>query len=250
MSRLAMMLTIDVARDLNLPLRIVFAEALDYAPSQEAFEMAARNKQQHRPTSFIDTGVYDVLRVPRFSSTRMQNHATLLIAFDSFNEGLCQALVNVINPSRFILINGRPPRPELKWREDATAELHRFLREEWSVEDDNEPMKVTSTLWYEETHALLVQLYWRFSRSHRIIVAPTGSKMQTLGAYLLRATHGDVHVEYPTVHGFFSAQYSRGVRETWEVDFGRIGDFVRGLHGRELRDYLKLPEHPVSVEVD
>ena len=249
MSRLAIMVISDVTRELNLPFRIVYAEALDYAPSQEEFEQAKASKQQHQPTTFIHTGLYDVLRVLRLSSIRMQNHAAVLIAFDSFNEALCQALVNVINPSRFILINGRPPRPALSWREKATAYVHGRLREEWSVEDDNRPIKTTSTLLFQETYDLLVKLYWKFSATHRVIIAPTGSKMQTVGAYLLRAVHSDVHVEYPTVEGFFADKYSTGVRETWELDFGNMGDFVDELRRRELKRFLDLPEEPVEVDI-
>jgi len=145
LSRYAIMIILDIVRELNLPLRLVYVEASDYAPSQNDFEAAKATATQHLPTSFIHTGVYDVLHVPRLASIRMQNRATLLIAFDSFNEALGQALVNVINPSRFILINGQPPRRELRWREDATAYVHKFLRGEWSVEDDNYPIKTTST---------------------------------------------------------------------------------------------------------
>jgi len=250
MSRLAIMIVVDVVREFNLPLRIVYAEATDYAPSQEDFETARSGGQQHLPTSFIHTGVYDVMRVPRLASIRMQNHATALIAFDSFNEALCQALVNVVNPSRFILINGRPPRQELRWREAATEYVHQRLRDEWSIEDDNDPVKTTSTLHYGETYSLLVELYWRFSASHRIILAPTGSKMQTLACYLLRAVHDDVHVEYPTVQGFFADKYSTGVRERWQVDFGEMGNFVTKLRKRELRVHLDLPEEPVNAEVE
>ena len=250
MSRLAIIIILDVARELNLPLRIVYAEARRYAPIQKDFDAAKQAEQQHLPTSFIHTGVYDVLHVPRLSSIRMQNHATLLIAFDSFNEALCQALVNVTNPSRFILINGRPPREELKWREQATAYVHQFLRSEWSVEDDNYPIKTTSTLYYEETYELLTDLYWRFSASHRIILAPTGSKMQAVGSYLLRAAHDDIHVEYPTVQGFFSDKYSTGVRETWQLNFGRMGDFVEHLRQTEITERLGLPQEPVNTDID
>lgn len=250
MSRLAIMIIVDVVRELNLPLRVVYVEALDYAPSLKEFQEAKASGQQHIPTSFIHTGVYDVVRIPRLSSIRMQNHATLLIAFDSFNEALCQALVNVISPSRFILINGRPPREKLRWREKATAYVHERLREEWSVENDNDPIKVTSTLKYKETHDVLVELYWRFSATHRIILAPTGSKMQTLGSYLLRAVHDDVHVEYPTVEGFFAEKYSRGIRETWELDFGKMGDFTGQLRQRELKEHLDLPEKLVNADID
>ena len=250
LSRFAIMIVLDVVRELNLPLRVVYAEASRYAPSQNDFEAAKAKESQHLPTSFIHTGVYDVLNVPRLSSIRMQNRATLLIAFDSFNEALCQALVNVINPSRFILINGRPPRTELRWREQATAYVHQFLRGEWSVEDDSYPIKTTSTLYYQETYQLLSDLYWRFSANHRIILAPTGSKMQTIGAYFLRATHDDVHIVYPTVQGFFSDKYSTGVRETWQLNFGRMGDFVEHLRQNEITERLGLPNEPVDTDID
>ncbi len=250
MSRLAIMLAVDVVRELNLPLRVVYAESHDYAPTREEFEEAKNAGEQHLPTSFIHTGVYDVVHVPCLSSVQMQNRATLLVAFDSFNEALCQAMVNVINPSRFILVNGRPPREELRWREGATAYVHHLLREEWSIENDNEPMKTTSTLRYEETYRLLADVYWKFSADHRIVLAPTGSKMQTLGAYLLRAAHEDVHIEYPTVEGFFAEKYSTGVRQKWEVRFGAMNDFVTRLFLGEREDHLGLPREVMDTEID
>jgi len=250
MSRLAIMIILDVVYELNLPLRIVYAEACEYAPNKAEFEAAKESEQQHLPTSFIHTGVYDVLHVSRLSSIRMQNQATLLIAFDSFNEALCQALVNVINPSRFILINSRPPREELKWREEATAYVHQFLRREWSIEDDNEPIKTTSTLYYKETYELLEDLYWKFSGTHRIILAPTGSKMQTIGSYLLCSVHKDVHIEYPTVQGFFADKYSTGVREMWQLDIGKMGEFVGSLRQKEIKEHLDLPEELVDADID
>jgi len=250
MSRLAIMIIIDVLREMNLPLRVVFAEACEYAPSREEFETAKKGSEQHLPTSFIHTGMHDVLHVRRLSSVRMQSNATLLIAFDSFNEALCQALLNMINPSRFILINGRPPREELRWRGEATQYVHQFLRKEWNLEDDNEPVKTTSTLYYAETYELLTSLYWRFSAEHRIVIAPTGSKMQTLGSYLMRGVHEDIHVEYPAVAGFFADKYSQGVREIWEIDFGNMGEFISRLRQQEIVCHLGLPSYPVNTEIE
>jgi len=250
MSRFAMMIIMDVVRELNLCLRVVYSEACEYAPSRKDFEAAKETGQQHLPTSFIHTGVYDVLHVSRLSSIRMQSQGTVLIAFDSFNEALCQALVNVINPARLILVNGQPPRKELAWREEATAYVHQFLRKEWGIEGDNDPIKTTSTLYYEETYRLLTELYWKLSDSHRIILAPTGSKMQTIGSYLVRAVHNDIHIEYPTVQGFFAEKYSTGIREYWQVDFGEMGDFVRDMRQREVKTYLGLPEELVDADID
>jgi hypothetical protein len=249
MSRFAIMIIMDIVRELRLPLRIVYAEALQYAPTRDEFEKAKTECSQHLPTSFIHTGIYDVLHVARLSSIRMQNHATLLIAFDSFNEALCQALVNSINPSNLILINGRPPREELEWREEAMEYVHHCLRKEWSVGDDNKPTETTSTLYYNETYELLVRLYWEFSSSHRIILAPTGSKMQAIGCYLLRAVHNDVHIEYPVVQGFFADKYSTGVRECWELDLGDLHVLVEQLRKDELAENLGLPPEPVDAEI-
>jgi len=249
MSRLAIMIIVDVCRELNLYLRVVYAEAEHYAPGHDEFEAARRAGNQRLPTSFIHTGVYDVVHVSRLSSVRMQNRATLLIAFDSFNEGLCQALVNVMNPARFILINGRPPRGEFAWREKATAYVHQRLREEWSLGHDNDPVKVSSTLRYRETYELLAEIYWNFSADHRIVVAPTGSKMQTLGTCFLRAAHEDVHVEYPTVEGFFADKYSAGVHRKWEVRFGKLNDLVESVRLWEREVHLGLPSAPVDAEI-
>ncbi len=250
MSRFAIMIILDIVHQLGLQVRILYTEALDYAPSQEDFEKAKESGSQHLPTSFIHTGVYDVLNVTRLSSIRMQNYATLLIAFDSFNEALCQALVNSINPSNLILINGRPPRKKLKWREEATEYVHHCLREEWSVGDDNKTVETTSTLYYQETYNLLVNLYWKYSSSHRIILSPTGSKLQTVGCYLLRAVHNDVHLEYPTVQGFFADKYSTGVREHWELDFGKLDDLIEHLRKVEIRDKLGLPEKIIDADIE
>ena len=74
--------------------------------------------------------------------------------------------------------------------------------------------------------------------------------MQTLGSYLLRAVHDDIHVEYPTVQGFFSDKYSTGVRETWQLNFGRMGDFVEHLRQKEITEHLGLPQEPVDTDID
>jgi hypothetical protein len=248
LSRLAIMIIMDVVREKSLSLRILFTEAKEYAPSQEEFEEAKAKELQHLPTSFIHTGVYDVIHVQQLSSIKMQNRATVLIVFDSFNEALCQALINRINPSMLVLINGRPPRKELEWREEATAYVHHRLREEWSSGTENENIS-TSTLYYKDTYEQLKKLYWDYSSTHRIILSPTGSKMQTIGCYLLRAIHSDIHIEYPTAHGFFAQKYSKGVRDNWVIDFGNFGHLVKELRNEEISEHLGLPSQIIDVDI-
>jgi hypothetical protein len=173
----------------------------------------------------------------------MQGQPNAAIAFMSFNELLTQVLINSVNPGRLLLINGRPPH--LRWREGATAWIHEQLRSEWPDDDnplvDGLPARSTSTLDYRETVGVLLDLYWRLATDHRIIIAPTGSKMQAVACYVVHAVHPDVQVEYPTPEGFLDL-YSSGVGRSWSVCFGKIGQAVRDWTLEERRSRLMIGE--------
>ena len=239
MSKLAMLLCLDVCRELNVSVTIHYAEAINYGPSKEKYEKAKAERSIHRPSIQIYTGVQGVLRVPQFSSVAMQGQPTAAIGFMSFNEELIQALLNCVYPARFFLINGKPPR--LKWREEATAWIHEKLLKEWPASDnpirDGLPIRTACTLDYREAFAILYRLYWQLAIDHRILLAPTGSKMQTLSCFLITTIHPDVHVEYPTPNGFLDL-YSEGVGDQWTVDFGPLGTYTSKLETAERMERL------------
>jgi hypothetical protein len=176
----------------------------------------------------------------------MQGEPSAAIAFMSMNEMLTQALLSAVYPSRLFLINGHPPVHQ--WRERATAWIHEQLIQEWPDQDnpmkqgpDGEwlPERTTSTLDYRETTEMIRELYWKLALNYRIILAPTGAKMQTVGAFIARAMHPDMHVEYPTPKGFLDF-YSRGIGSKWIVDFGRLGDFVSRLREQDIQEHLTV----------
>jgi len=140
----------------------------------------------------------------------MLRHPSLVLAFASFNEQLIRALLSTISPNRLFLVNSEPPR--FPWRADATQEIHRKLIEEYP--DDNpfdavgRLARKSSTLDYIETFELLADVYRRQCYYNRIVVAPTGSKMQALGVALFKICCPDVHIEYPTPESFFIEGYS------------------------------------------
>jgi hypothetical protein len=247
MSKLATILVLDVCRELNLDVNVVYVEAKSYGPIREDYEQAKREKDLHRPSIQLYTGVHKVIRVSRLSSVAMQGQPSAAIVFMSFNEVLTQALLNTVYPSRLLLINGKPPK--LKWREEATAWIHEQLRQEW-LERDNPlnrgksarkslPERVTSTLDYRETLKVLVEVYWSLAIDHRIILAPTGSKMQAIACFFAKALHPDIHVEYPTPSGFLDL-YSKGVGKKWIIRFGRLGDRVGKLKRVERKKCLEV----------
>jgi hypothetical protein len=224
MSKLALMLTLDVCRELNLDTVLFYAEAQEYGPSLEEYTAARKGSQLARPSSRFFAGVQEVVRVRRLSSVAMQGQPSAAIVFMSFNELLTQALIDSVCPSRLFLINGRPP--VLRWREEATAWIHDELRREWP-ESDNPvsggfPVRTTSTLDYRDTVRCLLELYWRLTSSYRILLAPTGSKMQAVAAALVRFVHPDIHIEYPVPQGDLDL-HGTGVGRTWLIPLGHLG---------------------------
>jgi hypothetical protein len=194
----------------------------------------------------VYSGLGGVVRSSRLSSVSLQGEPTALIAFMSMNEVLTQALIDCICPSRLFLINGRPP--DHRWREQATAWIHDELRREWPLADNPTasvgsepptPSRVTSTLDYTESVSVLLDLYWECSAEYRIVLAPTGSKMQAVACLIAKALHSDIHIEYPTPESFLR-EYSNGIGARWLVDFGCLQERLLEWRRRIINDRLMI----------
>jgi hypothetical protein len=69
-----------------------------------------------------------------------------------------------------------------------------------------------STLDYRETLDCLLKLYANHAIRERLLLAPTGSKMQTVAVGIFRALVQDIQIVYPTPRGFRTpADYTHGV---------------------------------------
>ncbi len=77
------------------------------------------------------------------------------------------------------------------------------------------------------------------SAHHRILVAPSRSKLQAVGSYLVKALHPDIHIEYSSPQGFFP-NYSSGLGKRWIVDFGKISELVSKISEAERHMYLEI----------
>jgi hypothetical protein len=176
----------------------------------------------------------------------MQGQPTAAIVFMSFNDALTQSLLNTVYPGRLFLINGRPPLHS--WREAATAWVHDQVRREWEednpVQLDNAtglamPLRSASTLDYRESVILLVELYWQLSASHRVLLAPAGSKLQAIACYLVKSLHPDIHIEYPSPEGFVP-EYSFGIGDRWVVSLGVISKKISAINEVERHAFLEI----------
>jgi hypothetical protein len=246
MSKLAIILVLKACQELKLNVTVIYSEAKQYGPSKEEFDEAQRRNEIHRPTLHVFSGVHGVVRANSVSSVAMQGQPTAAIVFMSFNDALTQLLLNTVYPSRLFLINGTPPVHS--WREQATAWVHEQVRKEW--EDDNPlktaegtsgllPARCASTLDYRDSLVLLLDLYWALSATHRVLLAPSGSKMQTIACFIMKALHPDVHIEYPSPEGF-APEYSHGIGRSWRVDFGDLCKTLTHIQESERRAFLEI----------
>jgi hypothetical protein len=228
MSKLMIIILILCLSNFSGRIRIIYSEPVDYAPSKEEFE-----KLKHDKTNLgwlPSHGVHDVVRTTLTSSVVMQSSPSIGIAFASFNEQLLRALLSVINPSHFFLLNGIPPH--LCWREEATQYVNNLIIKDYPVEnklDENGRLKNrVSTLNYIDTFNFLADMYRTYCYSYRFILAPTGSKLQALACGLFKACCPDVHIEYPTPESLnFTGFSTPEIRETHEIVFENLSGIIK-----------------------
>jgi hypothetical protein len=86
-----------------------------------------------------------------------------------------------------------------------------------------------------ETLRILIKVYGERSMFDRIVVAPTGSKMQAVAVGLFRSALYDVQVVYPTPQ-IFTAPHAHtvGIRQLYKIDLPTEAMSVgnRGVEGQ------------------
>lgn len=232
MTKYLILLCLCKLNDFKGTLRIVYSEAENYSPSREEFENYKINSSQ--VAHFPNQGFKKILRAKCLSSIRMQGQPVALIAFTSFNEQLVRAMLGTINPYRLLFINGVPPRKDFEWRELATQEIHKRLIADYKSGNEFDTAtgglkRRSSTLFYHETIDRIDEIYKEFGLFERIIIAATGSKMQTVGLFFSKIKHQDIHIEYPTPDSYFFAGMSNGVRNVHEIKIEHFSDFINEM---------------------
>ena len=187
---------------------VTYAEARDYTPNQLEAE-AELTKLESDPCLsilFLSSGIFDVTVVPELSSFSPTGTQTRLVAFPSLDAHHLTAIRNEIQPSRFSFIEGVPPNPQNRWRLDVIASVNNLN------EFSNAERFQTSTLDYRETLDCLLKLYAVHGERERLLVSPTGSKMQTVAVGIFRALVEDVQIVYPTPVSFLKPnEYTLGI---------------------------------------
>ncbi len=231
MSKLLIMMLLQGLRDLDINLTMVYAEAEVYHPTWEKFEDEKREYEKETETLpiFLTTGLYGIVATTSLSTTAMQGYPLMIIAFPTFNHRELTALVNEIPPEHLILLEGRPHEAHNQWRLDAIRWLNRKIKEYLSNGDTfSEEEKTVSTFDYHKTIMMLEKIYQSYKYERRIIVVPTGSKLQTFGIFLFKQMHPDIQIIYPVTKKF-AETYTEGYKRIWEISLPSFSEFVLRL---------------------
>ena len=197
------------------PVSLIYGEAREYYPSKDQFERDLGGISKGSTHSYLSSGIFEIAAAAELSSVSMGGEAIRLVAFPSFDPAQLTNLVEELQPTYTDLIHGIPPRHENKWRMDAILDLNgRVVRE---IRDRRD--RRASTLDYRETLRVLLEIYAERSMFDRLVISPTGSKMQSVAVGLVRHSLHDVQIVYPTPSVFASpGEYTSGTRQLYQLD--------------------------------
>lgn len=192
---------------------ILYCSAHDYPPTREQVQASLSEPTDLvGVTMFVSTGVFGLTIVPELSSVAMQGQPMRVIAFPSWNTTQLAAVCSEMQASYFTIVHGVPPDPQYMWRRDAIRVLNRVDSLPALQEID------VSTLDYRETLNMLLDVYKLHGQREKLIVSPTGSKMQSLAVGITCGFLRDLQVAYPTPRSFAApAEYTRGVGQLYRL---------------------------------
>jgi hypothetical protein len=231
MSRLLIVQTLValLAESHNHAVTIIYGEAQEYPPTRAQFAQDRQSANELVP-SYISSGIFEVASTPELASVSMLGEAIRLVAFPSFDPTQLSNLIQELQPTYTELIHGVPPAPKNKWRTKAIDELNRPTLNALQGRENH----MASTRDYRETLRILIKVYEERSMFDRIVVAPTGSKMQAVAVGLFRSALYDVQIVYPTPQIFTAPhEHTIGIRQLYKVDLPTEAMSVghRGVEG-------------------
>lgn len=236
MSKFLIVTLLQSLRNVKCSVEITYAEADVYYPTKDMFEWHKQLPPEKAP-ELLTTDIYKIVTTTSLSSSSMQGYPLLMIAFPTFNYRELLALLNEMTPQHLLLLEGKPHENHNTWRLDAIRWVNR------KSEDNVLDKKIVSTFDYSETIETLEEIYQRFHHTHKLIVSPTGSKLQAFGVFLFRQMHPDTQLVYPVTRRFAS-EYTSGCRDIWQVSIHCLPDLMR-----QLDTYRKWSLHTLKEAI-
>lgn len=202
--------------------KIIYTEALLYYPTREFWEKNRNRWQELEREEIMFHGVKLVKVLPQLEGISFPGNQSLLIAFPTFKRSRLGGVIDKLRPSRCAWLIGDPHLEENSWRAEAIQTINEGL---FGPRDYIE--KIT-TFDYKEVLKKLIEIYENENANYNynVIIAPLGSKLQSLAVILFSILYKDIMIVSSTPQRWIPKQYTVGCRDVWFIalDLKKIRD--------------------------
>lgn len=245
MSKFLIIVILDILDEYEGNVHIIYSEAKIYHPTKEKFEEIKQSLPESIPT-FLTKDVYKIVTTTSLSSIAMQGSPLLSIAFPTFNHKELEALLSEITPQYLIKIEGIPHEQHNHWRLDAIHWINRKIDKFFILNIDEIIHQNVTTFDYIDLVRILDKIYKKYRYTHKCVIAPTGSKLQTVGVFIFKQMHPEVQIVYPVTKDF-AEEYSEGCTCIWHIPIFNFFSFVNKL-GEHRRYHVKSLKNKIESD--
>jgi hypothetical protein len=196
--------------------KLIYTEALDYYPSDKELESLFCTKETNSletlPPS-LSMEISEMIIPDAFSGVPFPKRPTCLVLFAGYEKHRSVGVIESINPSRLVIVYGKPPDPAKGKRLKLSKRLHETL-----LNDTIRAEEIVSTLDINESIQLLSEYYYYLYDDHNICISPLCSKMQAVATYLFWERYKDVQLVFSLPVHYLPQRASKGVGKVFEVN--------------------------------
>ena len=228
MSRVLIFMVLHRISMTDVPFNIAYTEAEGYFPDKTFYNRVRNARLRNKDTLFdiLDEIVEkkeivysyncEITQPPEFWGMPEPGRPPVLIGFLAFKRSRIQSILSSYEFSVRIFILSRPVRQDLRWREELMEIINMDILK-------RRPSTVLNlaTLNPFQTYGLLDKQIIENPdcQKSNIYLAPLGSKMQTVGSFLLWKKYPDISVIFSQPNEYFKESFSEGWRDTFVVPF-------------------------------
>ena len=222
MSRVMIFTVLHKLFDHNIPFNVAYTEAESYYPDYSFYEQLKNAKPEHlfdmyeqiEKSEVIYSYDCRVIQPKEFKGLPEPGRPAVLIGFLTFKRSRLQAVLRQLEFQTRILIIGKPVREDLRWRQELmelvnTDILSRRPSTKLYLETLN-PFTTIDSIEKEINEN-------PDCKKANIYLAPLGSKMQTLGSYLLWRKYPHMTIIFSQPEKYFKGQFSEKSRDSFLV---------------------------------
>ncbi len=214
--------SLAVLLNYSCDLTILYSEAEEYFPTRSEWEDSDIKPPDMRVRGPF-AGVKFVAKPPILQSGDIGERPLLLGLFPTFNTERTDGVLAELDPAVRIWLFGEPHNlSKNEYRIDMAKSFAApvmYPGDTWST---------LTTFDYRKTLLALAGIYSEYRFTHRLVVMPHGSKLQTLGVNLFATAH-EVSMVFAMPQTYNPNRYSKGCTQIWAIPLGETGDLVKKL---------------------